>query len=122
MNIQVSWDNDEKTIIRFDYGKGWTWDDFSEANEIVQKMYAEVKHPVHIIANFEDGAFPPLGALEKFREAQEDMPDDAVVVVVGGSMFITTLVSTFSRIYKALSKTLMVADSLDNAREKIAKL
>ena len=122
MSIQLSWDNDEKTIIRFDYGKGWTWDDFSEAGKLVQKMRAEVNHPVHIIANFEDGAFPPLGALGKFRTAQENVPGDAVVVVVGGGMFITALVSSFSRVYKALSKNLMVADSLDKAREKIAKL
>ena len=69
MNIQVSWDNDEKTIIRFGHSKGCTWDDFAEANRIVEKMQAEVKHPIHIIANFEDGAFPPLGALDKFRHA-----------------------------------------------------
>lgn len=122
MTIDISWDNDEKTIIRFDYRKGWTWDDFSEAGKIVQKMRAEVKHPAHIIANFENGAFPPLGALGKFRSAQENVPTDAVVVVVGGGAFITALVSSFSRVYKALSKNLLVANSLDDARAKIAKL
>ena len=122
MNIQVSWDNDEKTIIRFDYSQGWTWEDFAEAGRLVEKMRAEVKHTVHTIANFEDGAFPPMGAMGKFRTAQENMPEDSVVVVVGGGMFITALVSSFSRVYQKLSKRLIMADSLDDARAKIANL
>lgn len=122
MNIDIFWDNDEKTIIRFDYKKGWTWEDFSEANTIVQRMNAEVNHTTHIIANFEDGAFPPMGALGKFKTAQENMPEQSVVVVVGGGAFITSLVTMFSRVYKALSRKLMVADSLDDARRKIAAL
>lgn len=122
MKIHVLWDNDEKTIIRYDYSKGWTWKDFAEADKIYQQMRAEVTHTVHIIANFEDGAFPPMGALGKFKSAQEGTPGDAVVVVVGGGLFITQLVSVFNRVYKALSRKLMVADSLDEAREKIAEL
>lgn len=123
MNIDIEWDNDEKTIIRYDYGKNWTWDDFRNAVDTSNKMFAEVEHTVDLIANFEQGTAPPMGALGRFKYAQETMPKNGgTIVVVGGGFFISTLVSAFSRIYKAMSHNLMVADSLDEARAKIAEL
>ena len=122
MNIQVSWDNEDQTILRYDYRPGWTWEDFYEADKISHEMIANSVVTVHIIANFADGALPPMGALGRFKSAQENLPEGSVVVVVGGGMFINTLVSTFSRIYRAISKNLMVAGSLEEARAKIAQL
>lgn len=123
MNIQVGWDNDEKTVIRYDYGKGWTWDDFRNAVDTSNKMFAEVEHTVDLIANFEKGTAPPMGALGRFKYAQDTMPKNGgTIVVVGGGFFISTLVSAFSRIYKGMSDNLMVADSLDDARKRISKL
>ena len=122
MNIQVSWDNEDQTIIRYDYRPGWTWEDFYEADKISGEMIAGAVETVHLIAHFADGAFPPMGALGRFKTAQESLPAETVVVVVGGGMFVNTLVSTFSRIYRAISKNLMVAGSLEEARAKIAQL
>ena len=64
-----------------------------------------------------------MGALGRFKYAQETMPKNSgTIVVVGGGFFISTLVSAFSRIYKSISDNLMVADSLDDARAKISEL
>ncbi len=120
MNIAISWDDEAHTIIRFDYHQGWTWDDFSEAARIVNEMVGG--RPYHLIANFDPGAFPPMGALGRFKTAQESLPEQTVVIVVGGGLFINTLVAAFSRVYRAISKNLMVAGSLEEARAKSADL
>jgi hypothetical protein len=123
MSIEVTWDNEEKTIAHYDYGKDWTWEDFAAANKSYNEMLAGVDHPVDVIADFTGGTSPPMGALGRFKAAQEDIDNNAgAVVVVGGGLFINSLVSAFSQVYKAISKNLMVAGSVEEAREKIAKL
>lgn len=123
MNIEVVWDNEEKTIARFDYGIDWTWDHFLAANKQYDEMLVSVDHPVDLIADFTEGTLPPMGAFGRFKSSQENLKKKGgVVVVVGGGLFITLLVSSFSRVYKALSENLMVAESVDEARKKIAEL
>ncbi len=116
------WDNDDHTVVRYDYNVGWTWDDFREAGKTALEMMSTVNHTVHVIANFADRAFPPMGALGRFKSAQESLPKDTVVVVVGGGAFINALVSTFTGLYRHHSSNLLVAKSLADARTKVAHL
>ncbi len=121
MSIDGSWDNDEKPIIRYDYGQGWTWDEFKQATATSDEMVSSVTHTVDFITDFSSGSAPPMGALGKFKSAQENSPENVgAIVIVGGSMFVNTLVSTFSRIYRAMGEQLMVASTVDESREKIA--
>ncbi len=122
MSIQVFWDNEDHTIIRYEYSPGWTWEDFREAGKIALEMMGQTGQTVHVIANFADNAFPPIGAMGRFKTAQESLPRQTVVVVVGGGLFINALVTTFSRVYRNFSKNLMVAHSLQDARDKIAHI
>ncbi len=122
MGIEVLWDNEEKTIIRYDYGKDWSWDDFWTAVETSNAMVRTVSHTVDFIANFEGGTPPPLGAFSKFKRAQEISPPNVgIIAIAGGSSFINALVSTFSRIYKQLGQRLIMTSTLSEAREKLAE-
>ena len=116
------WDNEDHSAIRYDYNQGWTWDDFREAGKTALEMMATANRTVHVIANFADRAFPPMGALGRFKTAQESLPKQTVVVVVGGGAFINALVSTFTGLYRHHSSNLLVAKSLQDARTKIAHL
>lgn len=123
MNIHVEWDNDEKTIMRYDFGENWTWDDFRNANDISDRMFAEVEHTVDLIANLEGATAPPLGALSHLKYAKQAMPENGgAVFVVGGGLMISTLVSAFSRVFKAIITDVTMADSMDDARAKITAL
>lgn len=124
MNIQLFWDDDDHTIIRSEYRPGWTWEEFHEASRQSLEMINEVRNEqtVHMIANFANGAFPPMGALANFKSAQQKLPKDTVIVVIGGGMFINTLVSTYTRVYRPYSNNLFMVNSLEEARAKIAQL
>ncbi len=122
MNIEVSWDNDEKTIIQFAYAENWTWEDFHSATKISNQMISSVEQTVDVIADFSNSTSPPMGALGKFRSAMETSPENqGFVVIVGGGFFVSALVSSFSRVYKALEEQLMMADTLEEARSKIVE-
>ncbi len=122
MNIEVSWDNDEKTIIRFAYGNNWTWEDYRAASETSRQMMRSVDQTVDLIADYSNGSPPPLDALMKYRRAMATLPENSgLVVIVGGSYFINTLVSIFSGVYRSLGEALVIANSVEEARSIIAE-
>lgn len=121
MGIEVLWDNEAKTIIRYIYAPDWTWQDFEQAAETSTSMAGTVTHSVGIIADFSQGAPPPMGALAKFKRAQETAPPNlSGIAIVGGGVFINTLVNAFSRVYRRLGENLIVTGSLDDARTRLS--
>jgi len=121
MNIKVSWDNDDKTVIRYDFEGTWTWEDFKIAATEAFAMTRSVEHPVDTISNFLPGVLLPPNAIFQFRRIMEDAPPNrGVNVIVGSSAFIRTMVMMFSGINRNLSKRLIVVDRLDQARAAIA--
>jgi hypothetical protein len=117
MNIKVSWDNEDKTIIRYDFEGTWTWADFRTAAEEAFAMTRSVEHTVDTISNFYPGVMLPPNAMFQFRQIMEDAPPNrGVNVIVGSSAFIRTMVMIFSSINRNLAKRLIVVDNLEQAR------
>lgn len=121
MSVNVSWDNDDKTALRYDFKARWTWEEFDAATVQAFAMTGSVSHTVDSISNFETGAALPPNALFQFRRAMSKAPPNrGITVIVGGSMFIKAMVTTFSRLNKQLGERLLLADSLDQARTLLA--
>ncbi len=121
MNITVAWDNDEQTIIRYDFDKGWTWREFYTATDQAFVLTRSVTHTVNSISYFKPGVVLPPDALFQFRRAMTNAPKNrGVTVIVGGSTFIITMVSLFGKLNKRLGERLMIADSLERARAVLA--
>lgn len=123
MSIDVSWDNTGQTIIRYQFGLQWTWQDFSQAVAQSNAMMETVAHTVSIIADFCSGTPPPLGAMGQFKKAWEVSPSNlGVVVVAGGGAFINMMVSVFLQLNAGRDSQLCVAHNAENARQQIAAL
>lgn len=122
MNVTVSWDNDARTVIRYDFEKQWTWDEFYAAATSAFAMTRSVSHLVDTISNFTPGAALPPNALFQFRRAMYTAPANrGVNVIVGASALIKTLVLLFSQLNRDLSERLILVDSLEQAREVLAE-
>ncbi len=122
MPIQVVWDNESKTVIRFDFSKQWDWEEFWTAVRQSDTMMTAMPYRVDLIANFEGSASPPLGALGQFKRAIQEMaPSRSIVLIVPGSLLIDLLTSTFMRIYPTLGRNLTVASSVEEARQILAE-
>ena len=122
MGIEVVWDNEEKTIIRYDYGSAWTWEDYWAASQSAREMLKTVAYEVDIIANFEAGMRPPLSAISHFKQSLDTTPENlGVVVVAGRDDLLKALVSIFNKIYDQFRLTVLIASSLDEARAILAE-
>ena len=122
MSITVNWDNDDKTVIRYDFADKWDWADFRAATVEAFALTRSVPHRVDSISNFHLGANLPPDALFQFSRIMKVAPSNrGTTVIVGGTTFINNLVSIFSKIYKPLGKRLLIASTLDEARTKLSE-
>jgi len=121
MGITVLWDNDEQTIIRYDFEGRWVWSEFYTATENAFALTRSVTHTVDSISNFKPGAALPSDALFQFRRAMATAPKNrGVTVIVGGSTLIKTMVIVFGKVNRQLSERLFLADTLEQARALIS--
>jgi hypothetical protein len=117
MGITVQWDNEEKTVIRYDFTGYWDWAEFREKAEEAFTLTRSVHYRVDTISNFLPGTFIPRDAIFQFRRIMTEAPENrGVNCIIGVSQFIRTLVNVFSRFYPQLGERLMVATSLAQAR------
>jgi hypothetical protein len=121
MGITVSWDNESKTATRYDFQGRWTWDEFRRATVEAFALTSSVTHRVDSISYFHKGADLPSNALFHFSKAMKDAPTNrGMTIIVGGTVLINNLVSIFSKVYKPLGARLMLAHTLEEARQKLA--
>ena len=121
MRIDVVWDNETRTIVRYDFQAGWALADFDAALRELRDMLADVPHRVDVIAHFLPGSDPPVGSFSRFRRVQEEWPPQlGVVVITNSGPFVALLLSVFLRVYRQYAARLWLAESLEDARHKIA--
>ena len=87
MNISVVWDNEEKTILRYIYGKNWNWNDFHSAAKEAYQMLDAVSHKVNIIMDFQNAQLVPQGAITNVQRAFSTRRHSNIntTVIVGAS-------------------------------------
>jgi hypothetical protein len=117
MGITVQWDNEEKTVIRYDFRGYWDWAEFREKAEEAFAMTRSVSYKVDTISNFTHGTSIPRDAMFQFQRIMTNAPENrGVNCIIGISQFIRILVTVFSRINTQLGERLIIADSLEHAR------
>jgi hypothetical protein len=122
MSITVQWDNNDKTVIRYDFTGYWTWTEFRQRAQEAFAMTRSVEYRVDTISNFLPGTHIPRDAFIHFQRIMTEAPKNrGVNVIVGASPFIRTLVTIFSRFYAQLGKRLILSDSLEAARHILDK-
>jgi hypothetical protein len=122
MNIKLVWDNEEKTILRYVYAKGWNWVDFREAVKEAGVMLDTVKHKVNIIMDFREASMIPSGAITEAQRAfaNQRHPNINITVLVGSS-FVHRLAEVGSKLArtKAGNWELAFTNTLDQAYKLI---
>jgi hypothetical protein len=59
-SVEIRWDNDEKTILRYVFVGDWNWDDYLDCLNEGRKMMAEIDHPVCVLNDMQAmGKLPP---------------------------------------------------------------
>ncbi len=120
MGIQVVWDDVEQSVIRWDFGKEWDWNDFWEAFAESMRMGEGYTRRVDIIPNITNTNVLPIGALGAFKTVDTKLPDFVRLVVIAGTDSMTRLmIKTFSQLNGI--QTWRTAATLGEARAIILK-
>ncbi len=117
MAISVAWDNNEQTIIRFDFVGKWNWYGYEMAVGEAFGMTESVSHGVDFIFNMQNGEALPEGATFYLKRTLEVAPNGYTAIVIAHADAGTeATVAMFCRIYKQLSDRLAAVRTLDKAR------
>ena len=122
MPISIDWDNDQKDVIRWDFGEQWDWDEVHQATMNSVALRKTVKHDrdVSVILNLQH--FTPLNpsALKETRKALLMRPENRdLVVVVGRSAYTRAIVDIFRRRYIDMAEQFIGVETMSEARRLI---
>jgi len=124
VGISICWDNPEKTVIRYDFGQSWTWDDFWAALKADDELIGSVDHIVHLIFDFRQARFVPPNPGSKFRMLADQISDRiGLIIIVGANAWFLTVSQMFLELYGPKIKGIRGVKfvlSLEEARSIIA--
>ena len=122
MMVQVQWDDDAQTIIRWDFEGVWTWEAFfaAAARSVALRKTATHEQPVSIILNIQ-GTAPRLGGALNATHHAITLNENGrgVIVVVGTHKLTQRLAKMFSEAYADLDTPILTVQSLDDAYDAI---
>ena len=122
MSIQVAWDDQEKTIIRFDFDGKWNWYGYEMAVGESFGLIESVTHPVDFIFNMQRSATLPDGATFYLKRTLELAPSSqSKLVIAHADHWAKANVTLFCKIYKKLSGRLLTAHTLGDARKLLTE-
>lgn len=117
--IQVYWHDPERTIMIYEFGEEWHWDEFYAAVEEEEKLLDEVDHSASVIFYSENSLVKiPDNALNHLRRlVSMSNPKEDMLIVVSGPPLLRALLDTLGRVYR-LNKILanyVYTETLDEA-------
>lgn len=124
MSVALQWDNEEKTILRWDFTGRWTTHEFAQSFQAAAMLVRSVGHSVYSVA-LVDGVSPPvLNGLG--REIAAAWPGNLrIVIMVGASGLMKDAFARLGRLYlreRGQPRKIEFVPSLAEAYEMITYL
>lgn len=105
MGIQVSWDNQEQSVIRLVYDGFWGWEDFHQSFRDANQLMETSQTPCVLIIDMRASNYLPTGASTHFKVAGQDLTSDnfsGILVFVKADVIIRAMVELLIRQYPQL--------------------
>jgi hypothetical protein len=118
MGIQVTWDNEEHTILRWVVDWPLVWEEYKVATDESYQMYDTVDHQVCVIFDIRNMTEVPGNTLARFPRISSDThPKVDYMVVVGAGGFAQRIGKIFTAVYGRMD----FASTIEDARAMIAE-
>jgi hypothetical protein len=117
--ISVAWDNDDKTVCKYEFQQGWDWQDYYQAIKSAEEMLKQIEHPVNVIMDFRKASLLPNGAINQVQKALA-YPRNANVrltAIVGANTFIRTIADIGQKLARKQNWDLVFVTSLEEAHK-----
>lgn len=115
--VRVTWDDEAKTILRYEFDYAWTWEELERANQHFAELFNSVSHEVCSIAiqNYTQNYIPPnpiarIGAMLPRKNQRKILS-----VLVIRSSLVASIFEMIIKLYPAAS-SLRIVNSLEDAR------
>ena len=119
MSVEVRWDNEEKTIIRWIYSSDFAWEDYEQGSKDQQVMIENVSHKFATIFDLSQIRELPQYPISKFPKLFRDVPkQQEFLVIVSSNRMIQSLGRIFTRVYWM---NIYFASSLEDAYKLIVE-
>lgn len=123
MAIQVLWDNDDKTIIRYIFAGRWTWEEMHQAAQEMQRLITGITHTVHLIIDLTSSRLIPAGSFAgHIRSESSRLPENiGLVVIVGNSLMLKVIQQVMTVIPSRKPRKGVIKTSLKEAYQAISE-
>src|SRR5574341_413647 len=122
MESTIQWDNEERTILRVTYEGSWDWDVYTHTRAQFVEAIATVGKPVDVIAVF-NGVIIPADIFSHYREfgggPAFTSQNVRRVIVVWQDPLVKHLFEIFSAIFPHTEARVLLADTLEEAYQKL---
>ena len=121
MGIQVIWDNEEKTMLRYIFDVRWSWDDFYGAKVEAYSLLDTVHHKVGVIFDTPAKVVLPSHLITHSKSAiSKTHANTSVVAIVVPNTYARTMLAMVMKLSKKAAETLRLVSTLDEARTLVA--
>lgn len=122
MSVHVTWDNNDHTVLRYDFDGDWQWEEFQTAFRRAREMLETVGHIVDVIADFRTSSSVPTETLARLAYVGSSSPINlGNTILVGSNTFSMTTLALFRTFYSNVAHVFDTAYSLERARALLAK-
>ncbi len=120
-NVEVSWDNDDQTVIRIDYQPGWRWEDLYQATKLTDEKLYGLDYSIPFINVYHPGARLPEGSpLPHMQRARTSLPSHVTTLVTQDKVTEQTVSMFLKMIGYVRGVNYWVLPTLEEARATVA--
>ncbi|MEP7291127.1 MAG: hypothetical protein ABI835_05060 [Chloroflexota bacterium] len=114
MKVDIRWENEAKTVIRYSYSGEWSWDDFYAI--LNQRDPPPPDGQLSALVDLRQTTHLPGDAVLHLKSAAKMAEEiDGMVVIITSNTAMTTLFNIFVTIYKRVGKRFRVVNSEEEA-------
>lgn len=116
MPINVEWDNEERTIIRYDIRDPWHLPEYSRALFHTWSMIESVEHSVHVVVDFTHAMSFPRNLLSNAASTNNQLhPRQGLVIGIKVSPYLQMMVRVATRVFPRLGHNVFFVATLQDA-------
>lgn len=101
MKVNIAWDNEEQTIVRYTFEPGWDWLDLYTAMDNAGELIQTVSHGVDVLMDLSQANLIPKNAISQIKRGYDNpkSPNIGLTVVVTPNSFMNAMVSMAKKIW-----------------------
>jgi hypothetical protein len=119
MTIRATWDNTNKSTVRYIFYGAWTWEQMDSAVADAQELFMSVGYHVDVIVDLRESNLPTgSDMLESARKMPLIPRENNLLVFVGDPTMCQSIYATMRKLYRVrqMKENVLFTTSLEKAR------